>query len=167
MGIMFFCSGMREEDVVPVMIMMLLGGAISAAGIWVLVWHLKDKLKHTGGKVDKNQEYVFTMSTLNGTEVVNEYGQIERALKQLGQTKQGMVEIKIEPSIANICSIECCYKNGYFETYVQQIREDGIGYWFMLADGIEAVEYDIKQLYVKKKKIDFKYYNRRETGEGR
>lgn len=166
-GIMFIYFGMHESDFVPIMILLLIGVGISAAGIWVLVWHLKDKLKDTGGKVDKNLNYVFTMTTPDGTEVVSEYGQIERALKQLGQTKQGMVEIKIEPPMANMCSIDCCYKNGYFYTYFLQERIDGKGYWCSICDTTGNALRNIKLLFVKHKKIDFQGLNRLETGKGK
>lgn len=167
LAMMFICCGMREQDIVPVIIMMLLGVAISAAGINVLVWHLKDKYKYTGGKVDKSLEYVFTMSTPDETEVVSEYGQIERALKQLGQTKNGVVKISMEPPMANICEIDCSYKNGYFYTYFLQERIDGKGYWLSICDTTHVAMRNLRLLFVKHKKIEFDGMNRLETGKGR
>ena len=167
LGVMFASMGIKEGELLPLSIMMLLGIALSVAGIWVLVWHLKDKLKNTGGKVDKNQEYVFTLVSPEGESVVTEYSQIESALKLLEQTKQGMVTVKIEPPLANIMSVDCSYKNGYFYTYFLQKREDGEGYWFSVSDTTHNAMRNIKLLFVKHKKIDFEGMNRLETGKGR
>ncbi len=156
-----------SQELLPIIIMFLFGAVITGIGIAVFVWDWRGRKKDTGGKVDKNANYVFTLTTPYGSEVVTNFEQIQHALNQLEQTRQGMVAVKIEPPIANICSIDCCYREGYFRTYVLQMRENGLGYWFMLSDGVQAVAYHFKQLYVKKKKIDFSYYNRKETGEGR
>lgn len=150
-----------------ILLMFLAGAAITGLGTWILVWNWKREKRETHGKADPNLNYVFTLITENGTEAVTEYAQIEKALHTLNETKQGMVEVKIEPPMARICSVDCCYKNGLFYTHYSQERADGKGYWYSRCDTTHEANYNLKRMFLKHKKMDYYGLNRIETGEGR
>ncbi len=158
----------RPEELIYCMIAIGIGIVLTIVGIRILVWDWKERKTETHGKVDKSLNYVFTLSAPDGgTEVVTDYVQIEKALNELERTKQGMVEVKIEPPMARICSVDCSYKKGNFYTYYLQEREDGKGYWFSVCESTFEAKSSLKKLFVKHKKIDYEYLNRKNTGEGR
>lgn len=117
-------------------------------------------------KVDKSLEYTFTLVTSKGEEKILEFSQIEKALKELEETRSKTVNVRIEPAMGSICNVECLYRNGAFYTYYLQERKDGKGYWFSVAPGgtFEA-RYNLQQLFVKHKKIEFSFLNYKKTGE--
>lgn len=157
----------KPDEMIYSIIAVVIGVLLAIGGICVLVWDWKERKTETQGKVDKNQNYVFTLSTDRGTEIIKDYAQIENALNELEEKKQGMVEVKIEPPMARICSVDCSYKNGVFETYYLQERDDGKGYWFSICKSTFEAKGSLKRLFVKHKKIDYEYLNRKNTGEGR
>ena len=169
-GLMFAIFGVilfKPEDWIYCLIAIIIGVALSIIGARIVIWDWKDSKAETQGKVDKSLNYVFTLSTPTGTAAVTDYAQIENALNELEKTKQGMVEVKIEPPMARICSVDCSYNKGNFYTYYLQEREGGKGYWFSICESTFEAKSSLKRLFVKHKKPDYEYLNRKETGEGR
>ena len=163
LGVILF----KPDDLIYCLVAIIIGVILSILGARIIIWDWKDSKAETQGKVDKSLNYVFTLSTPRGMEVVTDYVQIENALNELEKTKQGMVEVKIEPAMARICSVDCSYKKGYFYTYYLQEREGGKGYWFSVCESTFEAKGSLKRLFVKHKKPDFEYLNRMDTGEGR
>ena len=97
-------------------------------------------------------------------ETVNSYAQMEEAIKNLDKMKQGCVEIKIQPPMGGIKQINVFYwdQDAYAHTYILQEREQGEGYWVSTCDKAIGALYDLKQLYVKHKPIDYSMYHRKE-----
>lgn len=157
----------KPDEMIYCIVMIIVGVVLCIVGARILIWDWKERKTETQGKVDKNQNYVFTLSTPMGTEVVTDYVQIEKALNELEKTKQGMVEVKIEPAMARICSVDCSFNKGNFYTYYLQEREDGKGYWFSVCQSTFEAKGSLKRLFVKHKKLDYELLNRKNTGEGR
>ncbi len=140
---------------------------MAVCGLGVLIWDWRQKHQDSCGKIDKSINYVFTLTVGNESHIVKEFEEIELALMDLQYSRQGVVNVKIEPPMASICNIDCSYQNGYFTTYYLQQRKDGMGYWFSLSPTTGVTMNNLKRLYVKHKKIDFSNYNHKKTGEGR
>lgn len=163
----FLAQYLPQNELLPMVIIFALGVVLTGIGVKVLIWNWKETKKDSYGKVDKTATYVFTLTTEQGSEIVTDYAQMQAALKKVETTLTGKVEVKIEPPMANICVIDCCYRNGYFNTYYLQKRKDGYGYWFSLSDTTDSAAKNLKRLYVKHKNVDFYGLNRKKTGEGR
>lgn len=69
--------------------------------------------------------------------------------------------------MARICSVDCCYSNGYFFTHYLQERTDGKGYWYSKCDTTYEANYNLKRIFLKHKKIDYDYLTRQKTGENK
>ena len=111
-------------------------------------------------------EYTFVLSTEYGKMTVHDFEQIESALKQQNERKNGIVKMEISPAIGGILSIENVFRGDAFYTYVLEQREDGLGYWYKACGNADNAADDFKRLYKKHKKINLKSYTRKETGEG-
>lgn len=144
----------------------ILGCACLAFGVHGIVKRYQETHKDTNYKIDQNCEYVFTMQTSQEhIETVQNYSQMEDAIKKLDQEKQGCVEIRIQPPMGGIKQINIFYwdQDAYAHTYILQKRDNGEGYWKNACDKAIGVLYDLKQLYVKHKPIEYSNYYREET----
>ncbi|MBD5464502.1 MAG: hypothetical protein HDR22_01540 [Lachnospiraceae bacterium] len=159
----------KNSDIQSVMVLIIIGIILSVIAIKVLIWDWKDRKKYATYKIDKSLDYTFMLTANDRQEKVQDFSQIEAALKELEETKTGIVKVDITPVMGGVIYMECSYnpKENYFCTYVFQQREDGKGYWYSLCDKTHNAWYNLKRLYVKRKMIDFSSYNRKETGEGR
>lgn len=147
----------------------VVGLAVTAGGAKVYIWDWKNRTKYTHTKVDKSLEYTFMLATENGEEDVTDFSQIVRALARLEKTRKGTVKVSITPAMGSIRSVDCSYsdEDGVYYTYYLQERENGLGYWFSKADGTWHTRNNLKRLYVQRKKVDYEFMNRKETGEDR
>lgn len=73
----------KPEEIMGCIILFLLGTVFAVIGGRILIWDWKERKTETKGDVDNSLDYVFTLSTPEGTEVVTDFTQIENALKEL------------------------------------------------------------------------------------
>ena len=73
----------KPEEILGCIILFLLGAVFAVIGGRILIWDWKERKTETNGNVDNSLNYVFTLSTSKGTEVITDFAQIENALKEL------------------------------------------------------------------------------------
>ncbi len=145
---------------------LILGLVLLAFGVYSRVKRYQETHEDTNYEIDQTKEYIFTMQTSQDhIETVNNYSQIEEAIKNLDKMKQGCVEIRIQPPMGGIKQINVFYwdKDAYAHTYILQERDKGEGYWVCTCDKAIGALNDLKRLYVKHKPIEYRLYHRKET----
>lgn len=166
MGILTVVAGQNERKISQGIIVTVVGLLIFVVGAGLFARYYKDKTKYTKSKIDKTQNYIFTVQCGDDVEKVQDFSQIELAIKKLAKYRNGHVEVDIAPSMGGLKKFYVCYSNKdpYIHTLILQEREDGLGYWESMADSYLIPIDHLKRLYVKHKMVDFQGLNRKETG---
>ena len=155
-----------DKQILPPLIMFLLGLVIFVISVHFSVKYHKEKTKYTKYKIDKSLTYTFTLTYGDKVETVTDFSQIEYAIKWLAKYRTGHVEIAVTPTMGSLKKFYICYtdKDPYIHMLIEQEREDGVGYWEERGDSYKIPIMTLERLYVKHKMISFDYLNRRETG---
>ena len=164
--VIYFCGATKEKQILPPLIMFLLGLVIFVISVHFSVKYHKEKTKYTKHKIDKSLTYTFTLTYGDKVETVTDFSQIEYAIKWLAKYRTGHVEIAVTPTMGSLKKFYICYtdKDPYIHMLIEQEREDGVGYWEERGDSYKIPIMTLERLYVKHKMISFDYLNRRETG---
>ena len=151
--VIYFCGATKEKQILPPLIMFLLGLVIFVISVHFSVKYHKEKTKYTKYKIDKSLTYTFTLTYGDKVETVTDFSQIEYAIKWLA-------------TMGSLKKFYICYtdKDPYIHMLIEQEREDGVGYWEERGDSYKIPIMTLERLYVKHKMISFDYLNRRETG---
>ena len=149
--VIYFCGATKEKQILPPLIMFLLGLVIFVISVHFSV---------------KSLTYTFTLTYGDKVETVTDFSQIEYAIKWLAKYRTGHVEIAVTPTMGSLKKFYICYtdKDPYIHMLIEQEREDGVGYWEERGDSYKIPIMTLERLYVKHKMISFDYLNRRETG---
>ena len=164
--VIYFCGATKEKQILPPLIMFLLGLVIFVISVHFSVKYHKEKTKYTRYKIDKSLTYTFTLTYGDKVETVTDFSQIEYAIKWLAKYRTGHVEIAVTPTMGSLKKFYICYtdKDPYIHMLIEQEREDGVGYWEERGNSYKIPIMTLERLYVKHKMISFDYLNRRETG---
>ena len=164
--VIYFCGATKEKQILPPLIMFLLGLVIFVISVHFSVKYHKEKTKYTKYKIDKSLTYTFTLTYGDKVETVTDFSQIEYAIKWLAKNRTGHVEIAVTPTMGSLKKFYICYtdKDPYIHMLIEQEREDGVGYWEERGNSYKIPIMTLERLYVKHKMISFDYLNRRETG---
>lgn len=164
--VIYFCGATKEKQILPPLIMFLLGLVIFVISVYFSVKYHKEKTKYTKYKIDKSLTYTFTLTYGDKVETVTDFSQIEYAIKRLAKYRTGHVEIVVTPTMGSMKKFYICYssKDPYIHLLLEQEREDGVGYWEERGESYQIPILTMKQVYVKHKKVSFEYMNRKETG---
>ena len=79
--VIYFCGATKEKQILPPLIMFLLGLVIFVISVHFSVKYHKEKTKYTKYKIDKSLTYTFTLTYGDKVETVTDFSQIEYAIK--------------------------------------------------------------------------------------
>lgn len=88
--VIYFCGATKEKQILPSLIMFLLGLVIFVISVHFSVKYHKEKTKYTKYKIDKSLTYTFTLTYGDKVETVTDFSQIEYAIKWLRNTGRAM-----------------------------------------------------------------------------
>ena len=164
--VIYFCGATKEKQILPPLIMFLLGLVIFVISVHFSVKYHKEKTKYTKYKIDKSLTYTFTLTYGDKVETVTDFSQIEYAIKWLAKYRTGHVEIAVTPTMGSLKKFYICYtdKDPYIHMLIEQEREDGVGYWEERGDSYKIPIMTLERLYVKHKMISFDYLKYIEAG---
>ena len=97
--VIYFCGATKEKQILPPLIMFLLGLVIFVISVHFSVKYHKEKTKYTKYKIDKSLTYTFTLTYGDKVETVTDFSQIEYAIKWLAKYRTGHVEIAVTPTM--------------------------------------------------------------------
>ena len=87
--VIYFCGATKEKQILPPLIMFLLGLVIFVISVHFSVKYHKEKTKYTKYKIDKSLTYTFTLTYGDKVETVTDFSQIEYAIKWLAKYRTG------------------------------------------------------------------------------
>lgn len=90
--VIYFCGATKEKQILPPLIMFLLGLVIFVISVHFSVKYHKEKTKYTKYKIDKSLTYTFTLTYGDKVETVTDFSQIEYAIKWLAKYRTGHVD---------------------------------------------------------------------------
>ena len=99
--VIYFCGATKEKQILPPLIMFLLGLVIFVISVHFSVKYHKEKTKYTKYKIDKSLTYTFTLTYGDKVETVTDFSQIEYAIKWLAKYRTGHVEIAVTPTMGS------------------------------------------------------------------
>ena len=100
--VIYFCGATKEKQILPPLIMFLLGLVIFVISVHFSVKYHKEKTKYTKYKIDKSLTYTFTLTYGDKVETVTDFSQIEYAIKWLAKYRTGHVEIAVTPTMGSL-----------------------------------------------------------------
>ena len=86
--VIYFCGATKEKQILPPLIMFLLGLVIFVISVHFSVKYHKEKTKYTKYKIDKSLTYTFTLTYGDKVETVTDFSQIEYAIKWLAKPEK-------------------------------------------------------------------------------
>ena len=121
--VIYFCGATKEKQILPPLIMFLLGLVIFVISVHFSVKYHKEKTKYTKYKIDKSLTYTFTLTYGDKVETVTDFSQIEYAIKWLAKYRTGHVEIAVTPTMGSLKKFYICYtdKDPYIHSSIKQM----------------------------------------------